>query len=412
MAKISFQVYSLGCKVNHYDAAVLRRHLEAAGLTFSSQNPQVIIISTCTVTQKAITKDRQLITKLRRQFPESLLVITGCWPETDERIKSELAAEKIIIWGVGKTEQLVKKIISFFPAIKITPAKLLESGLIASSERSRYFIKIGDGCNQFCAYCLIPFARGRLSSRPRLELIKEITAATQAGYREIILSGIHLGQYGDDKKGKEKNLVGLIKDILKIKNLGRIRLSSIEINEVTPELIKLMKREAQICEHLHISLQSGNNKILKLMKRPYTTSYFTKRVIELRRALPDIAISTDIIVGFPGETNEDYLRTKKFAQKINFSKIHVFSFSAHEKTVAFKLPNKVSALEIKKRSQDLRALSKQLEKDYQAKILKKYKNKPLSLIAEKGGDAKVRAKTEFGFDLFLSRQDLNKNNLV
>jgi threonylcarbamoyladenosine tRNA methylthiotransferase MtaB len=408
MAKISFQIYSLGCKVNQYDAAVLRRELEACGLVLAIRQakPEVIIISTCTVTQKAITKDRQLITKLRREFPNSLLVITGCWPETDEKMKSKFKSEKIIIWGVGNTPKLVARIISFFSDIKISENKVLESRLIASFERSRYFIKVGDGCNQFCAYCLIPFARGRLTSRPSAELIKEITAATSAGYREIILSGIHLGQYGDDQKGKELNLVGLLKEILKIKNLGRVRLSSIEIKEVTPELIKLMKKEPKICRHLHISLQSGTDKILKLMKRPYTTAYFIKRVNELRKALPEIAISTDIIVGFPGESKRDFQATFEFAQKINFSKIHVFSFSAHEKTAAFKLADRIAPAEIKQRSAKLRELSNKLEADYQKKILILYKNKPLSLVKEKGGGEKVRVKTEFGFDIYLNKKGL------
>ncbi len=410
MSKIRFQIYSLGCKVNQYDAAALRGKLEQSGFIISSQ-PQLVIINTCTVTQNAITKDQRLIRQLLQKFPHSRLVIMGCWPETNNQVEKIINDKKILFWGVGKIDQLVKKILKLY-SLKPIKEIILESGILAVTDRSRYFIKVGDGCNQFCSYCIIPFARGRLKSRPPLEIVKEIDLATQTGYREIVLSGIHLGRYGEDLKNNKIDLVNLIKEILKIENLGRIRLSSIEINEVTPELIKLMKKERQICPHLHISLQSGLDKILKLMNRPYTINYFSERVRKLRRALPDIAITTDIIVGFPGETKKDFLITYQFVQKMQFSKIHVFSFSAHQKTKAFNLPHKVSPLEIKKRSALLRKLSLELENKYQQKILKKYKNKKLSLVAEGKIKNKYRCKTEFYFDLSLSKKDLSKNTLV
>jgi threonylcarbamoyladenosine tRNA methylthiotransferase MtaB len=412
---IGFQIFSLGCKVNQYDAAVLRRELEKRGFSISKK-PVLVIINTCTVTKTAITKDRQLANKLHREFPKAFLVVMGCWPETDEQADKAIISDNVLFWGVGKTEKLIEKILEHFPDSK-SDFIILESGidndLLASTDRSRYFLKVGDGCNQFCSYCLIPFARGRLKSRPSSELIKEIKAAAEFGYREIVLSGIHLGRYGEDKKGKEKNLVGLLKGILKIKNLGRIRLSSIEINEVNPELINLMKKERKICRHLHISLQSGTDKILKSMNRPYTTAYFARRVMALRKAMPEIAISTDIIVGFPGESDADFLKTLEFSKKIEFSKIHVFSYSEHEKTKAAKMPDKVSAPEIKKRSQALHDLSLKLEDEYQKRILNLYKKGGLSLIKEHGErGGYLRAKTEFGFDIYLSPKELVKNSLI
>ncbi len=408
---IGFQIYSLGCKVNQYDSAVLRRALEARGFIIS-QRPELVVINTCSVTKVAIRKDRYLLNKLRRDFPQSLIVIMGCWPETAEM---PAAGSRLIFWGVGKVEGLLEKISSFFPRLEKTEAgSAMESGLVASSERSRYFLKVGDGCNQFCSYCLIPFARGRLWSRPRRELVLEAEAAAAAGYREIVLCGIHLGRYGEDNRGKEMDLIGLLKKILEIKDLGRVRLSSIEINEVTPALIELMKEEPRICRHLHISLQSGSDQVLRAMGRPYTTAYFQKRVTELRRAMPDIAISTDIIVGFQGESETDFQATGNFAEKIRFSKIHVFSFSAHEKTKAYSLPGKVKPEEIAKRSKRLRTLSGRLEREYQEMIIAKYRFRPggLSLVAEKGGGKKIRVKTEFGFDLRLSESELSKNTLV
>lgn len=408
---IGFQVYSLGCKVNQYDSAVLRRALETRGFTIS-RSPRLVIVNTCSVTKTAIRKDRYLVNKLRRDFPGSTIVVMGCWPETDDRIEEAVNGQRFIFWGVGKIEKLAEKIASLFPEqAQAFIDGAMESGLVASSERSRYFLKVGDGCDQFCSYCLIPFARGRLHSRPSRELVKEAKAATEAGYREIVLCGIHLGRYGEDCQGKESDLAGLLEKILKIGDLGRLRLSSIEVNEVTPALIKLMKEEPQICRHLHISLQSGSDKILKAMNRPYTTAYFRKRVAELRRAFPSIAISTDIIVGFPGETEEDFQATYDFAAAMKFSKIHVFPFSAHERTQAFRLPGKARPDDIRKRSIRLRSLSARLEKEYQEMIMKRYGSKKggLSLVAEKGRGAKTRAKTEFGFDLLLDRGQAGKN---
>ncbi len=409
MKKIGFQIHSLGCKVNQYDGAVIKRELENRGFVVDKKKPELIIINTCTVTKTAITKDKRLINKYQREFPKSKLVIMGCWPQTDNGASNKIGKD-IILWGVGKIDKLINKIISLYPKKVIKDKEIMETGLLAPLERSRYFIKIGDGCNQFCSYCIIPFARGRLKSRSAKEIISEIEEATEAGFREIVLSGIHLGKYGEDKKGK--NLVSLIKEILKIENLGRIRLSSIEVNEVTTELIKLMKGNRKICRHLHISLQSGSNKILKAMNRPYSKEYFRKKVLQLRRVMPDIAITTDIIIGFPGETEKDFQETYSFVKEISFSKIHVFSFSAHEKTLAYKMENKVKQVDIKERSKKLRALSTKLEDQYKKKILALYKNKKLSLVIEHQEKNKFKCKTEFYFDLHLNQKELTKNTLA
>ncbi len=403
MKKINFQIQALGCKVSQYDAAILRRELERRNFQIGP-NPKLIIINTCTVTHKAITKDRQLVKHLRRQFPDSLLVIMGCWPQTDKQAASTINSDKTLFWGVGNLEALINKILYFFPVSKNnTRGKILESGIDYSqpvtSDRGRYFLKIGDGCNQFCSYCIIPFARGRLTSRSSKEIFLEAQAAVNLKYQEIVLSGIHLGRYGEDKNGQEKNLSALIKKLLEIKKLTRIRLSSIEINEVTPELISLLKTNPRICPHLHISLQSGQDKILQAMHRPYTSKYFAERVALIRKSIPDIAISTDIIVGFPGETLADFKASYNFAKKMAFSKIHVFSFSAHRQTPAFKLSRKVSPMEIKRRSKKLRELSEELEKGYKQKILQKFKGKKLSIIIEHSRSSRVHGKTKFSFDL-------------
>jgi threonylcarbamoyladenosine tRNA methylthiotransferase MtaB len=264
-------------------------------------------------------------------------------------------------------------------------------------DRSRYFLKVGDGCNQFCTYCVIPYARGRITSRKSEDLVAEAVAATEAGYGEIVLSGIHLGRYGQDLKGGE-SLVGLLKKLITIKGLGRLRLSSIEINEVDDNLIMLMKSEPQICRHLHISLQSGSDKILKAMNRPYDTAYFSERLEKLRAALPEIAISTDIIVGFPGETEIDFSKTLAFAARMRFSKIHVFPFSAHEQTKAFNLPNKVSTIEKKNRAAQLRQLSDELTSIYYKEMIKKLQGQGVLVVAEPNPNG-LEGKTEFYFNV-------------
>lgn len=440
--KPSFLINTLGCKVNQYDSAVLKRELIKRGfsefkeefksifnakvepnfnikegliskskirpkleLNHKKNYPDLIIVNTCTVTNKAILKDKHLVKELRKKFPTGLLVVMGCWPETDENASKSFSDKKIIFWGTGKIEFLADKLKN-----KFNLSGVFESNFLIPTDRSRYFLKIGDGCNQFCSYCLIPFARGRLKSRKSSELVKEVKLAVNNGYREIILSGIHLGRYGEDKNGKELNLSSLIKKFLEIKNLGRLRLSSIEINEVSDELINLIKKDSRICRHLHISLQSGSDKILKAMRRPYDSKFFSKRIKVLRKKIPNISITTDIIVGFPGEGEKEFKETYVFAKKIGFSKVHVFSYSEHKKTLASKLKNKVGQEIIKKRSKILRELSLDLEKSYQEFILEKYKHKELSFILIKNPKSlgKYRLLSEFSFEIGLSKKDILK----
>ena len=394
MSRIKFVISALGCKVNQYDAAVLKRALLARNFEVNEKNSDLAIISTCSVTKTAIVKDKQIIKKIRSRFPDIKLVIIGCWPETHKDI--DLGVDGVLLWGVGKTEELVKEIEKLYP--NWGTSKVLEESLLVPSDRSRYFLKVGDGCNQFCSYCLIPYARGPITSRPLDSLIAETKEAIAAGYGEIILSGIHLGRYGQDLKTGE-SLIKLLKELLALPGLGRLRLSSIEINEVDDELTELMKNNEQICRHLHISLQSGCDKILKLMKRPYNTEYFKDRIQKLRAVMPEIAISTDIIIGFPGENGEDFVDTCRFAEEIGFSKIHVFSFSAHEKTAAYSLPDRVPYDKIKQRSKILRDISDNLEKKYRETILKDLKGKKIKVIVERVRGAKNKGKTEFYFDI-------------
>lgn len=302
-----FYIKTLGCKVNQYDSNKLRMLLRRAGFIESQAGADLLILNTCAVTLSAISKDRQALKVLRAGSPRAKLVVMGCWPQT---YKPALPVD--LVWGTGNLEQLAVTIKEKFN-FSLVPN--LESGF-ASSDRSRYFLKVGDGCNQFCSYCIIPFARGRIKSRPIKELLAEITEAVSHGFKEIILSGIHLGRYGEDFKGQGVNLVALLESIIKIPGLGRVRLSSIEINELSDELINFIKNNNKICRHLHISLQSGSDKILGLMKRPYTADYFRKKVEAIKKLIPEMALSTDIIVGFPSETKKDFLASYFLAKDL------------------------------------------------------------------------------------------------
>ena len=285
------------------------------------------------------------------------------------------------------------------------------------SKRSRYFIKIQDGCEQFCTYCIIPYARGRLKSRGKKEIINEIKQAVKIGYREVVLCGIHLGLFGQEntKTQKHKNgLTNLLKKLITIKNLGRIRLSSIEISEINDNLIKLISDSKKICKHLHVPMQSGSDKILKLMNRPYIKDYFKEKILKIRKLIPDIAITTDIIVGFPGESKKDFADTYNFVKEIRFSRLHVFPFSAHEKTPAAKMPKQVKKEVIEHRADKLRLLGKKQEADYK----KKFIGQELKIVVEKNTSINTSinplyvGKTEFYFDVkFNKNQILDKKNI-
>jgi threonylcarbamoyladenosine tRNA methylthiotransferase MtaB len=395
-----FFIQSLGCKVNQYDGASLASDLEELGFEKSKETPDLVILNTCTVTKNAIAKDRYFLSFLKKKYPNAKLVVMGCWPQTAQKKIDFFDSEGVFWWGVGKREEFLVHLQKWFnlDGKKISTPN---SGLALTDDWSRYFLKVGDGCNQFCSYCLIPYARGPIKSRQLVDLVSETKRALDLGLKEIVLTGIHLGRYGQDFLNTKTSLGDLLRALLLLPGLGRLRLSSIEINEVDDELIELIKNNPQICRHLHISLQSGCDKILKLMRRPYGTDYFLERIKLIRRELPDISLTTDVIVGFPGETKEDFLLTKKFIQDLGFSKIHVFPFSAHEKTLAFSMADQVEILERKRRAQELRDLSKELENNYQEKILALFQGKELLVVLEALIGEKIRLKTEYHFDLFL-----------
>jgi threonylcarbamoyladenosine tRNA methylthiotransferase MtaB len=397
---IKFKIYTLGCKVNQYDSSLLSNYLKRKGFSFSEDDLDLVIINSCVVTKIALRKSRRLVNMAKKKYPQARIALIGCWPKAyniDGLGISLISRERNIF-------KLSQEISFLFFKDKIEEDS--EIFLNTLNDRSRYFIKIQDGCEQFCSYCIIPYTRGSLQSRPVDSILSEIKLAVKSGFEEIVLSGIHLGLYAHDFSSSKENLLSLLLKILKIKGLKRIRLSSIELNEVSDDLISLIKQSSKICSHLHIPLQSGSDRILKLMNRPYEKKVFLEKIKKIKKNIPDIALTTDVIVGFPSESEADFQESYKLLKSLSFSRIHVFSFSAHEKCQASAFPGKISFSEIKKRSEILRSLSEKLKKDYVARILREKKD--LKLLVESFEGEKVRTKSEFYFDLYISRRELKE----
>ncbi len=393
-----FKIYTLGCKVNDADSRELAGLLLAKGWSEAteSKSPAWVIVNSCAVTLPAITKTRRLVNQLKNKFPEAKLILTGCYPKIYLKQKQEfnskenLGADEIIF----DSKQLVARAEKFIQQSLSDEGEVIRQQNVSPlNKRARYFLKIQDGCNQFCSYCVIPYARNRIVNKSKAKIVEEVERAIEAGYREIVLCGIHLGRFSfqSDGIGTGEDLAKLLKDLIKIKGLGRLRLSSIEITEVTAELIALIKKSARICPHLHISLQSGSDKILRSMKRPYRKKLFLEKVKQIRNAIPQLALTTDVIVGFPGETDNDFSETMDFVKKIGFAKVHVFPFSPHEKAPAGKLKNQVDIHLKKKRATALRKLAGQLEKKY----LLGLQGKKVQIVAEKVVGQEVVGRSEY-----------------
>lgn len=389
--KHTIKIYTLGCKVNQYDSGWLVAKFKEHGFNLVKSAADFAVINTCAVTKNALKKNKSMINKAKTENPKAKIVIIGCWPKT-----YQINAEDLNVDMVTSSRELEDVINLILKNLDKKKNDLLIRDNLVATDKAKYFLKIQDGCEQFCTYCIIPFARGKIKSRDQEEIVEEIKSAINKGYQEFILTGIHLGQYGKDLQNI--NLVNLLKNILQIEDLGRIRLSSIEINEVTDELIDLMASNKKLCKHLHIPLQSGYDKILKLMNRPYDTKFFRERVNKIKKAMPDIALTTDVIVGFPRETEADFKITYNFIKEINFSRLHIFPFSAHEKTKAHSMPDQVGTKEKQERAKRLKNLDCILQKQYKDKFSEKIVE---VLIESRAGD-EFKGKAEQYFDVIFS----------
>lgn len=352
MRKIAF--YTLGCKVNQADTASMEGIFRAAGyevVPFGEQ-ADVYLVNTCVVTNTGQRKSRQIINRAVRHNPLSLVVVTGCYPQTAPEEVRAIAGVDVIIGNQERArivelvnEALEHKQTEILDNVQqmTVDTKFEELGVGTETDKTRAFLKIQEGCNQYCTYCIIPFARGPLRSRSLDSIKEEVAKLVAAGYKEVVLIGIHLGCYGKElaREGQQVTLYDAVKAALSVEGVQRVRLGSLESVEVEPRLLQLMATEPRLLRHLHLPLQSGCDKILKAMHRPYTTQRFTELVREIRAQVPDVAITTDVIVGFPGETEEDFQTTLAFAKECGFAKMHIFPYSKRKGTPAAEMPEQV-----------------------------------------------------------------------
>lgn len=372
MKKIGF--ITLGCKVNIYESNALKNELTNRGyeVVEAEDDCDAYIINTCSVTNMADAKSRKMIRKCVKMNPNAIICAMGCYVQTnDEALKIDGVD---ILVGNGNKKQIVDELerkmneghtTRYVNILDILDTHEYEPLGVTTFDHTRAFVKIEDGCENFCTYCIIPYARGPVRCKPADDVIKELQRITGMGYKEVVLAGIHTGRYVDG----DTHFSDLVERILnEVPNLKRLRLSSIEINEVDDKFINLMKNNNVIANHLHLPLQSGSDLVLSKMERKYDTAFFMDKIEKIRAARPDISITTDVIVGFPYESDDQYLKSKDFIKKVGFSKLHVFPYSKRKGTKAVDMPQVNDTIK-KNRAIDLIEYSKELEQSYALKFV-------------------------------------------
>lgn len=367
---MTFKILTLGCKVNTYESNVMKDELINNNFYEVENGADIYIINTCTVTNTADNKSMKLIRRTRKENPNSIIVVCGCMVQNKH---TNIDEADIIIGNIGKSkivDYINKYIDNRVKQIDIKDLSNVpfESMLLNNFNKTRAFVKIQDGCNNFCTYCIIPYVRGDVRSKDKALVLKEIENLVSIGHKEIVLTGIHTGNYSDNGY----DFANLLTDIVKINNLERLRISSIEITELNDNVLEVIKNNNIIVDHLHIPLQSGSDSVLKRMNRKYDKAYFIDKINKIRAIRPLISITTDVIVGFPGETEEEFNETIDTIKKINFSKLHVFPYSKRNGTKASLMPNQIDDVTKKTRAKALIELSKILENNYMNLFIDKY----------------------------------------
>ena len=384
----TFTTYNLGCKVNAYELSAISSLLLEKGFVESSDHPDVIIINTCSVTATADQKSRQHIRKMQKLFPHAIIAVMGCYSQGNYQfIKDEI--KPTILLGTSHRRDVVELIEKALNSHK-TYTRIDENtrnfayeelGITSYSENVRAFLKIQDGCSNFCTYCIVPYRRGKMRSRSKDNVIKEAQYLVAQGYQEIVLSGIHVGGYGQDLK--DCSFSNLVEKLANIPGLNSLRISSIEESEIDEKLINLIKDKNNLAKHLHIPLQSGSNHVLKLMNRKYTREQFIAKIKAIKSLIPEAMISGDVIVGFPQESEEDFLDTYKLCEEC-FDMLHVFPYSIRPGTVAAKMDGQISPECKKQRSKMLLELSERLY----AKFANRFIGQDVTVLIEKYDDKK------------------------
>ena len=372
---------SLGCKVNSYESNALKELFFKNGL--KEDDYDIVVINTCSVTAVADQKSRQIIRRERRNNPNAILCVMGCYSQKNaDYVKNECGAD--IVVGTSNRNKIVDYVKSFIKhkkqivAIDEDPRKFkYESfGTVAIPNSTRAYVKIEDGCNNFCSYCTIPYTRGVARSRDKNEVLNEISTLVEHGFKEIVITGIHTAHYGLDNKAC--SFSELVEEICNIPGLYRLRISSIEESEIDDKFLELLGKYPCIAQHLHMPLQSGSKSVLKRMCRKYNVEDYINKVNKITKILPNISITTDVIVGFPGETDEEFQETYDFIKKVNFAELHVFPFSAREGTKAYSMPDQVKPEVKAARVEKLLKLSEELHSNF----VSKFKGQELEVILE------------------------------
>lgn len=375
-------LHNLGCKVNSYETEAMQQLLENAGYEIVpfTEGADVYIINTCSVTNIADRKSRQMLHRAKKMNPDAVVVAAGCYVQAaGEELKKDEAVDLVV--GNNKKTELVSILEEYFTCtgemeeletvIDINGTREYENlSIDRIADHTRAFIKVQDGCNQFCSYCIIPYTRGRVRSRKPGEVVEEIKRLTASGFQEVVLTGIHLSSYGKDfPEGERLSLLDLIQAIHEVEGLKRIRLGSLEPRIVTEEFARALAQLPKMCPHFHLSLQSGCDATLKRMNRRYTTEEYLECCRTLRRAFHNPAITTDVIVGFPGETKEEFEETRKYLESIRFYEMHVFKYSRRNGTKAAEMPDQIEESVKTERSNVLLGLEKEMSLEYRKSFL-------------------------------------------
>ena len=389
-------IYTLGCKVNLYESEVIMNSFKKSGyeIVDFEDDADIVIINTCTVTNTSDKKSRNIIRQAVKKHENAVIVVMGCYSQVRSADIKEIDGVDIIIGNTKKSKvvSLVeeylknKKSITEIDNIMHTDFEAME--LDTFETRTRAFVKIQDGCNNFCSYCIIPYSRGNIRSKEKDNVVSEIKCLVKNGYKEVVLTGIHTGHYGKDKY--DYDFSDLLSELCKIDNLKRIRISSIEITELDSKFIDVLKNNKVIVNHMHIPLQSGCDKTLKEMNRKYDTKYYLDKINLIRSIRPNISITTDLIVGFPNETEEDFNNTLSFLRKVKFSKIHVFPYSRRKGTKADLMDNQIDEQTKHKRVKEVLKLSEELEIEYMNKFI----NTEVLVLIEKYENGIISGHTE------------------
>ena len=407
---MKFSIITFGCKVNSYESEFMKEQLINNNYKYVDdyKDADIVIVNTCSVTNTADNKSKKAIRGVRRNLPNAVLMVCGC---TAENHREELSNLDIDILIGNKEKSKVVELINKFIESKKKYSKFyderrtgFENMVVKKfNDLTRAFVKIQDGCNNYCAYCIIPYVRGSIRSKAMEDVLEEVQELVDMGHREVVLTGINTGAYGKEK-GKY-DLTDLIRELSKFDNLERIRVSSIEMTEIDDKFIDELRNNKKLCAHLHVSLQSGSEKILKLMNRKYTKEEYYEQIVKIKEARPDINLTTDVIVGFPGETEDDFLECVEYCKKVGFSKIHVFPYSVREGTKAATMPDQLTNTTKKERARVLIEVDKELQLAFN----KKFINREVNVLVEETFDDYSVGHTENFLKVIINKK-LEKNN--